>query len=417
MDLENTALPKLKISVFGGFSASYGEKALVFGRNTVTKAMKLLQILLYRGEEGIARDKLLEDLYGHEELTDSANNLRVTAHRLKKILAEAGLPKHDYIEIKKGIYRWSSPMETEVDARIFERLYAQAENAVDTDEKIALLEQVCSMYKGEFLPDLSGDGWVLLESVHYKKIYSQALRDLSELLLSRNEYEETLAYVTPACQMYPFDEWQSVRIDCYMGLRRYKDAMKEYEDTAKLFFEELGINPSGKMMRQFEQMSSHLNYRTQAIIEIQERLKGENQAGGAYYCSFPSFRDSYRLVSRIIERNGQSVFLMLCSITDGKGQQLDNQKKLEILSEELHNSILHCLRRGDSFTKYSPSQFLILLVGTNKENCSLIYDRIRNHFTREHRSWALNLRYYVSSVAEVGNESSPIQFESMETKW
>ena len=33
-----------------------------------------------------------------------ANNLRVTAHRLKKIIVDAGLPSHDYINIKKGIY-------------------------------------------------------------------------------------------------------------------------------------------------------------------------------------------------------------------------------------------------------------------------------------------------------------------------
>ena len=29
-----------------------------------------------------------------------------------------------------------------------------------------------------------------------------------------------------------------------MALNRYKDAVQEYENTAKLFFEELGIRPS-----------------------------------------------------------------------------------------------------------------------------------------------------------------------------
>ena len=39
-------------------------------------------------------------------------------------------------------------------------------------------------------------------------------------------------------------------------MKRYKEAMREYEDTAKLFFEELGISPSERLMSQFEQMSS-----------------------------------------------------------------------------------------------------------------------------------------------------------------
>ena len=33
---------------------------------------------------------------------------------------------------------------------------------------------------------------------------------------------------------------------------------------------------------------------------------------------------------------------------------MDKPEKLEILSQELHNTIQQCLRKGDSFTKYSP---------------------------------------------------------------
>ena len=122
-----------------------------------------------------------------------------------------------------------------------------------------------------------------------------------KLLIERGDYEETLRFCEPACQLYPFDEWQSVRIDCYMALNRYKDAVQEYENTAKLFFEELGIRPSEHMMQQFEQMSSRLNYKPQELGDIKERLKEDDIRGGAFYCSLPSFRDSYRLVSRIIE--------------------------------------------------------------------------------------------------------------------
>mgnify|MGYP000214138278 FL=1 len=57
---------------------------------------------------------------------------------------------------------------------------------------------------------------------------------------------------------------------------------------------------------------------------------------------------------------------------------MDKPDKLEVLSGELQNTIQQCLRKGDSFTKYSPSQFLILLVGTNKENCSMISTESRD---------------------------------------
>lgn len=227
-----------------------------------------------------------------------------------------------------------------------------------------------------------------------------------------------MLFCEPACRLYPFDEWQSIKIECFLGMKRYKEAMKEYDDTAKLFFEELGISPSERLMEQFDQMSSQLKHvKPKEIQDIKQRLKEEKGQGGAYYCSLPSFRDSYRLVTRMLERSGQSAYLMLCSLTDGKGHPLEKPEKLELLSEELQNTIQHCLRKGDSFTKYSPSQYLVLLIGTNKENCGLIFDRIRYYFAREHRSWNKYVEFYVSSVAEVDNLDTPIQFRNDDSGW
>lgn len=385
---EKTAI--LNVRMLGDFSITYDGRQVSFGKNTTTKAMKLLQILIYYGEQGIAREKLLNALYVREELADAANNLRVTAHRLKKMIIDAGLPEYDYIVIKKGVYRWNAPVPTIVDARKFQELYEEAQNCADTKQKEELLKQVCNMYRGEFLPEISGDEWVLLESVQYKKLYSNALKELCDGLIEKCDYEEALLFCEPACRLYPFDEWQSIKIECFLGMKRYKEAMKEYDDTAKLFFEELGISPSERLMEQFDQMSSQLKHvKPKEIQDIKQRLKEEKGQGGAYYCS----------------------------LTDGKGHPLEKPEKLELLSEELQNTIQHCLRKGDSFTKYSPSQYLVLLIGTNKENCGLIFDRIRKYFAREHRSWNKYVEFYVSSVAEVDNLDTPIQFRNDDSGW
>ena len=55
---------------------------------------------------------------------------------------------------------------------------------------------------------------------------------------------------------------------------------------------------------------------------------------------------------------------------------MENREKLDVMSMELHRAVKGSLRRGDSFSKYSPSQFLILLVGVNQENCDMIFRRI-----------------------------------------
>jgi DNA-binding SARP family transcriptional activator len=402
-------LPVLSACMFGRFRMTYGDSPLSFGRS-MTKVQKLLLILLYSGEEGIARNKLLEDLYGREDVLDAANNLRVTSHRLKKMLKDAGLPEYDYVTAKNGIYYWTAPMETQVDALQFEELVTQANQEPDEGVCICLLKQACEMYSGEFLQELSGEEWVLMESLRYKSLYTESLLHICSYLKECKEYEEILRICSPACEMYPFDEWQSIRMECYIAMKRYKDAFKEYENTEKLFFEELGISPSEKMMAQLKSMGEWVSGEPRIISKIKENLKEDEGEEGAFYCSLPSFRDEYRFVCRVMERSGQSMYLMLCTVMDEKGYPMEDKEKLEDMSEELYFAIRYSLRRCDSFTRYSPAQFLLLLVGTNMENCSLVSGRIAAAFSKKHRSWRNHLDCYAFPVADLENETSQVHF-------
>ena len=394
-------LPVLHVRLFGTERITYGETPILYGRNSITKAMKLLLILLFNGEKGITRNKLMEDLYGREELADSANNLRVTIHRLKKILADAGLPEYEYIVVKGGKYYWDSPMKTEVDVNVFKKLIEQADLETDSNVKRDLLTEACQMYSGEFLQKLSGDEWVLIESVQCKKLYSNALQQVCQLLMESHEYDEVLRMVEPACATYPFDEWQSVRIDCYIAMNHYKDALKEYEDTARLLFEELGVSPSERMLEQFHKMSEHIRNRPQVIGEIKGNLREDAGERGAFFCTFPGFRDAYRMMRRGMERSGQSVFLVVCTLTDSKGHPMEDSEKLEEMSLELHRAIKGSLRSSDSFTKYNKAQYLVMLVGTNEENCQIAINRIKGNFTKIHKSWADRLECSVSSLIDI----------------
>lgn len=386
-------LPELKVNMLGRFSITYGEQPITFKRNSATKAVKLLQILLHsslvedRGSTGIPRAQLLDDLFGREELANVGNNLRVTVFRLRKMLIEAGLPEYEYIVKEKGVFYWRSPMKVDLDAARFMELVRE------------------------------GEDWVIMNSVRYKDKYSKILRRLCAYRKEQHEYDTILELTDNAIEIYPFDEWQSLKIDALMGMNRYKEAYQLYDATSKMFFEELGITPSERMMNQFQEMSERMGRKYHAAGEIKEDLKEPEYEDGAFYCSLPSFRDNYRLVRRLIERNGQSAFLMVCSLTDGNGHPMENREKLDVMSMELHRAVKNSLRRGDSFSKYSPSQFLILLVGTSQENCDIIFRRIAGRFTQKHGSWNKYLEYYVSSIADVENPNARLSFQKNEFRW
>ena len=393
-------LPVLRVQMFGKEKITYGENPVFGGKNIVTKSMKLLFILLHTGDQGIARKKLLESLFGEEELANEGNSLRVAMHRLKKQLIDLGLPEYEYIVSRKGIYYWDSPMKMEVDVVLFEQFISKALEEECEEIKIELLKKAVDLYKGEFLQKLSKDEWVLKESLRYREMYFDALRQLCSHLISHKKYKEALKYVEPACEMYPFDDWQSVKIDCYIAMNLYKEPMIEYDDTAKLLIEELGAAPSARMMDQFDEMSKHITNRPQNMMEIKSTLQDAEERG-AYFCTVPGFRDLYRATKRGIERSGQSVFLLVCTLTDSQGFPMENSKKLDEMAESLYYVIKGSIRKSDSFTKYNSSQYLVMLMGINKEDCQIVIDRITKNYSNLHKTWTKHLQCSISSLSDM----------------
>lgn len=284
---------------------------------------------------------------------------------------------------------------------MFRELIERAEHTPERAERMALLKRACEMYDGEFLQTLSGEEWVLLESVQYKNLYGEALSEVCAWLIECEEYEEAIRLCTPACEMYPLDEWQGVRMECYIAMGQYEEAYREYEETARVLFEELGLSPSKKMLDHLRTIGEHANGTPRSVQEIRDDLTKSGEEEGAIYCSLPSFRDVYCMMRRIMEREGQSIYLMLCSITDGKGYVQKNKERLGKMSERLYDAIKYSLRRCDSFTRYNSAQFLVLLVGTSLENCGQISERITRYFTKGHKTWGNYLDCQVASIADM----------------
>ena len=82
----------------------------------------------------------------------------------------------------------------------------------------------------------------------------------------------------------------------------------------------------------------------------------------------------------MMERHGDQVFLMLCTVVDSKKNPMKDGPKLEELSDRLLESIVKSVRRSDTVTKYGKGQYLVLLANTTRENCDIVQRRIDRNF-------------------------------------
>ena len=394
----NPEEPCLQVQMLGGFSLSWGGK-LVAGstKSSESQFNYLMQLLLHHGENGVSRDMLERVLFEDRDIQDIHHVARSVIYNAKRKLRAAGLPDVNYIEQRKGICYWNPQVPVKEDAAEFERLYRQAEEASDREEKVKLYMEACHLYTGEFLPQQTGVVWVAQEAKRYRALFCSCVeRAVRQLRLTQDfpQMEELGIYATA---INPLSDWETVTMEALVAMGRYEDARRLYDDTVDLYFQEQGLRPSSRMMELFEKLGTQMEHQYDALDDIQRKLsEGGGNAYGGYLCTYPVFQGVYRMVERMMERGGQSVYLMLCMVVDSKGNPMKEGSVLEELTHRLGEAIQQSVRHSDSVCRYGKGQYLVLLVNTTRENCGVIQRRINYHFiVRRQRT---GIQYYVNSV-------------------
>ncbi len=388
----------LYVQMFGGFSLSYEGKLITGGvKSRESQFVYLMQILLHERVDGVSRDRLEAVLFEDRDIGDIHHATRSVIYNAKKKLRNAGLQEANYIVQKDVVYYWTDEVPVVEDAREFERLYLEAEETQDLKGRLKRYLDACYCYKGEFLPAHAGILWVAQEAKKYRGMFCACMDKAVWLLRASENYGEMEALGLYAAKISPMSDWETVTMEALVSMKRYADARKFYDDTVELYFQEQGLRPSRQMMELVHKLGTQLEHQRGALNDIQKRLSEENQeSAGGYLCSYPVFQGIYHMVERMMGRGGQSVYLMLCMVMDGRGKMIEDELVLEELTEYLGEAILTSVRRSDALCRYGNGQYLVLLVNTVLEDCQIIQERINTHFAARRRR--TEIQYYVNSV-------------------
>ncbi|MCR4693747.1 MAG: bacterial transcriptional activator domain-containing protein [Pseudobutyrivibrio sp.] len=405
---------KITASMFGGFHIEYNGKPFSIERNTVTKVNQLVQMLMYY-REGISRIQIIENLFGHDDIADPSNSLRALVFRVRRTLPKYGLPEDDeYIYIKRGFYSWSPTFTVDCDATNFENTLKKAAQTESDTERLALFEEAFDIYKGDFLPELSGEEWVVPIQVRLRKMFKDITRVLCEHYLGKENYKRVYELSKKATDLYPYDEWQYYQMKALIEMGKTQEAMALYEETEKDMFSALGVSVSPQMKEMLDKLGAQVKYGTDMISTVQDNLENTKEdIEGAFYCTYPVFIETYRYIKRVIRRSGQAAWLMLCTLTDGKGIALDNSDRLNMLADELSEAVRVSARGGDMYARYSNNQFIVLLLGISQEDCSLVENRINEHMAKESRKRYIKYTLAPVNLASAGTDRDADELKDM----
>ncbi len=386
----------LQIKTFGSFSMMYGGDSILGRKTSGTQFIYLMQILLHNKDNGVNRADLEEAVFGDREIDNKHHAMQSIIYNAKKRLKAMGLPDVNYIRLEKGVFYWTNEIPVVEDAEQFEEYYEKSKETDEEDRKIEYLTQAIHIYRGEFLRDYASTIWVAVEARRYNDMFCSCIEELTHILKSRADYPRLEKIGNYAAKIMPFADWEAITMDALIGQSKYEQASELYSKTVDMYAEERGLRPSLKMVESLDRLGEQILHPVDVLDDIQNKLTDNIEEAGGYGCSYPVFRGVYQVVSRMMERNGMSLYLMLCSIVDSKGNMMKESEQLDELSKRLGEAIKKSIRKSDVYNRYSKGQYLVLLFNTTRENCSIVQKRINYNFlTGRQRT---GVQYYVNSV-------------------
>ena len=387
------------VNMLGEFSITIGSQVIMDRNNQSKKPWSLLEYLITFRDRNIPVEELIDLFWKDEASNNPAGALKTLMFRVRKLLEPLGIPPQDLITQNRKAYGWTKELTTITDTDRFEDLCLRSESTdINSEECLSLCLEAVSLYKGNFLPKSEWESWVVPIHTYYHTLYQNLIHRTLLLLDEQKDYPTIIDVCQQAIAIdqYEEDAHYYLIYALYQSGNQYM-SMEHYQHVNDMFYNEFAITPSTRFKELYKLISDKKHGITMDLSTIQETLMEGAKEKGAFCCEPSVFRDVYQLETRAIERTGDSIFLCLITISNLKGELLKPSVQTRAM-DELGESIRTSLRRGDIYSRYSVSQYLMLLPTATYENGEMVLKRIIQNFKKAYSRKDLSITYSLQSI-------------------
>ena len=338
------------------------------------KQWSVLSYLILHRDRPVPQAELIDLFWSDEENKNPLSALKVLILRIRNTLEPLC---ENPILSQRGAYQWNPQVPCVVDVELFEALCRQAaQPGGSLEQKLALYEAAVSLYQGDLLPKQSAQQWVIPLGAHYRNRYASAVKAYAALLQDSGLYETMCQVSLSACSRLPLDEQVHLLvIRSYLLQKKNDAALEHYKKATSALYQALGVPPSAEMQAAYGEILSEEKEVELDLGSILTAMSAAAEPAGAFFCEYGVFRAVYQLESRRISRSGGCLHVALLSLSLSEAYSKLGGS-LHAVMDLLQTELLSDLRQGDVVSRYSRSQFVVMLPGANLENSGKVMDRI-----------------------------------------
>ena len=128
------------------------------------------------------------------------------------------------------------------------------------------------------------------------------------------------------------------------------------------------------------------------LAQLIEVIRNKESYKGCMLTAYPEFTRMYEYISNIAERNNQQIQIILFTITNVNGIKVTVEERDRIMGL-LQNAIVNSIRNVDVSTRYSSTQFAVLLMNLTEKYTKDVATRIMTEFYRFYDLREVELHY------------------------
>ncbi len=400
----------IKAYFFGQFRIFYDGIELTEDAIHSEMVTKLLAYILQHNGRILTVRELSDMLWGEEGASDNpAGALKNLVYRLRNVLKKTYHTQEQLVQTNLSAYCWNSEIAVWSDAQEFEAEIKAARETEDKQEGIAHYERAMQLYQGRYLDKHCSEQWVVPLSAYYHSLFLSGVKTLAGLYEKEERYAELEAVCMRALRYDNLDE----EIHYFLLLALVKEqkqnlALSHYEETVKLFYEALGIRELPKLKGIYEQILSMKKVsETVPTEEISQDVQEGAAPEGAYFCGYAVFRELYRIEARRVGRMGMSEYVLMLNLSLRLGEAVAERAQRYMLNramDRMESVLRESLRIGDVASRYSDSQYLVLLPACTYEAGQMIAGRIIGRFEKEAKNRKYRAEYHIEEVTAAEEE-------------
>ena len=250
------------------------------------------------------------------------------------------------------------------------------------------------VHKDDIVARIGGDEFAVFLRNSYGK---ELLSDRIENLILEVEHEikvvkedDSYSSVSIGISAFPFDGKSFIEL--YNNADKALYYVKQNGKSGYHFY-----NPSEKYSFTEEENKDVID-----LFQLKKYIEEEDLSDGPFKVEYNSFKSIYRFLKRYVMRTNSKIQILLFSLKDLSIIASDNTAGLNKSMIILDECIKDSLRKNDVSTRYTNTQFLVILMDVDEDKRKNVVDRIMDNWNENNDNPNVLLKYDIEELKAEG---------------